>query len=70
MPSRGTGGKGDWALNAIVAPLILLLTGIISVSVGVIGAYWVLNTLLLALGHQQRETAPAPVLIQNHASGD
>jgi hypothetical protein len=57
-------------VNVIVAPLILLLTVMVSVSAGVFAAYWTLNAFLLALGHQQRETAPTPVLIQNHASGD
>jgi hypothetical protein len=54
-------------LNALVATFILILTVVVSLSIGVMAAGWLVQAVLFAFGHrQQREVAPVLVPSQTH----
>ncbi|PYX55272.1 MAG: hypothetical protein DMG73_17735 [Acidobacteria bacterium] len=57
-------------LNALLGPVILLLTVVTAVALGILTTYAVVNTILSTFAQQSREPAGAPVLIEHHASGD
>jgi hypothetical protein len=56
-------------LNALVATLILILTVIVSLSLGVMAAGWMVQGVLYAFGHRQQRL-PAPVLVPSETHGD
>ena len=56
-------------MNALVATFILILTVVVSLSIGVMVASWLVQAVLFAFGHrQQRELAP--VLVPSETHGD
>jgi hypothetical protein len=56
-------------LNALLASILLLLTVLVSLSVGVLTSYAALHAVLYAFSSRTREPRPA-LMARAHAAGD